>query len=65
MKTRLEEHVVMLLQLARKDIPPSKVVGTGYKNARNVAFEYLAEVIAQEYRQEKEHGKDTSARALR
>lgn len=53
MKNRLEEHVVMLLQLARRDIPPRKVVGTGYKDARNVAFEYLAEVIAQEYAKEK------------
>lgn len=31
-----------LSKLANNQIAPSKIVGTGYKNARAVAFQYLS-----------------------
>lgn len=43
--TRLAER---LQQLSRREVTPAKIVGTGYKNPRDVAFEYLATRIMDE-----------------
>lgn len=38
----------MLEALKAKEIPPRWVVGTGYKNARKVAIDYLTERLENE-----------------
>lgn len=42
----LARLITMRAQLEAKQIPPRRVVGTGYKNPRKVAFEYLDSQIA-------------------
>jgi len=44
-KKRLSEYKEDLQKLKNHNIRPSRVVGTGYKNARKVAFEWLNEQI--------------------
>ena len=38
----------LLEALLRREIAPKTIVGTGYKNGRKVAIDYLKEMIAQE-----------------
>lgn len=45
----LERYINLLYKLTRCEIKPSIIVGTGYKNSREVAYGYLAEMIAKEY----------------
>jgi hypothetical protein len=42
----------MLDALKAKEIPPRWVVGTGYKNARKVAIDYLTERLEDERKRE-------------
>lgn len=48
MTPRTKELLSLLCQLANYQIAPSKIVGTGYKNSRDVAYKYLAEALEQE-----------------
>lgn len=43
----LQRHVQMLDDLNEGRVPPRRVVGTGYKNARKQAVEYLEKSIAE------------------
>jgi len=43
--TKIEEYEVMLSDLFSGKIKPSKVVGTGYKNPRQVAAEWINKQI--------------------
>jgi hypothetical protein len=45
----LEHYINLSRMLALKQVTPSSIVGTGYKNAREVAYEYLTRQIAIEY----------------
>lgn len=44
--------VDMLAAVKAREIPPRWVVGTGYKDARKVAIEYLEDRIADERKKE-------------
>jgi hypothetical protein len=48
METNLEHYVRLVRELALRQITPAKIVGTGYKNARECAYEYLTRMIAVE-----------------
>jgi hypothetical protein len=50
----LEHYINLSRMLALKQIRPSKIVGTGLKNPREAAYEYLTRQIAIEYQLEKE-----------
>jgi hypothetical protein len=41
-------HQEMLDALMAREVAPRTIVGTGYKNGRKVAIEYLKEMIAKE-----------------
>lgn len=41
-------HQEMLDALLAKEVAPRTIVGTGYKNGRQVAIDYLKEMIAKE-----------------
>jgi len=41
-------HAELLIAVKAKEIAPRWVVGTGYKNARKVAIEWLEEQITRE-----------------
>jgi hypothetical protein len=41
-------HQEMLDALMAKEVAPRTIVGTGYKNGRQVAIDYLKEMIAKE-----------------
>ena len=45
-ETMVREYAQILLNLAEKRITPRQVVGTGYKNAREEAYYYLAKQLA-------------------
>lgn len=47
-ETNLERYVRLSRELALGQVRPSKIVGTGYKNARECAYEYLTRMIAVE-----------------
>lgn len=52
---QLEIYINLLYKLTRCEIKPSVIVGTGYKNGREVAYAYLAKMIAKEYNKEITH----------
>lgn len=41
-------HQELLTALMAKEVAPRTIVGTGYKNGRQVAIDYLKEMIAKE-----------------
>jgi hypothetical protein len=41
-------HQEMLDALMAREVAPRTIVGTGYKNGRKVAIDYLKEMIAKE-----------------
>jgi hypothetical protein len=45
----LEHYIELARKLSLRQVNPSAIVGTGYKNAREVAYEYLTRQIAIEY----------------
>lgn len=45
---KLEYLAQRLQQLANREVRPSKIIGTGYKNPRDEAFLYLANRIMDE-----------------
>lgn len=47
----------MLDALLAKEIAPRTIVGTGYKNGRQVAIDYLKEMIARENLAKESEGK--------
>jgi len=48
MNDRIIELTELLQKLAHGQIAPSKIIGTGYQNPRQSAFQYLADSIAEE-----------------
>lgn len=55
---KLEHYIKLSRQLALREITPAKIVGTGYKNGREVAYEYLTRMIAVEVELMKEKAND-------
>lgn len=56
--SNIEHYITLARQLSLREITPAKIVGTGYKNGREVAYEYLTRMIAVEYELMKEQGND-------
>ena len=54
----LEHYINLSRMLALKQISPSKIVGKGFKNPREAAYEYLTRQIAIEYQLEKERANE-------
>lgn len=52
----LEHYIKLARGLALKQITPSRIVGTGLKNPREAAYEYLTRQIAIAYELERERG---------
>jgi hypothetical protein len=52
--TRDMSNQELLNALLAKEIAPRTIVGTGYKNGRQVAIDYLKEMIAKEREGESE-----------
>jgi hypothetical protein len=46
--TATMSHQEMLDALMAREVAPRTIVGTGYKNGRKVAIDYLKEMIAKE-----------------
>lgn len=44
----IKRLVTRMQQLAHNEIPPSRVIGVGYKNPRKEAFQYLADRLMDE-----------------
>lgn len=44
-KEQIKEVIDLLKQLNNNEVRPSKIVGTGLKNPRNVAYKYLTDKL--------------------
>jgi len=53
---KTKEYIVLLEKLANREVTPRSIVGTGYKDGREVAYGYLIGMLAQAY--ELEQGND-------
>lgn len=50
--SEVKRYAVMFSDLANGKITPRSVVGTGYKDARKVAFMYISEMLLQKLEEE-------------
>lgn len=47
--SNVKYYITLARKLALHEVSPAKIVGTGYKNSREAAYEYLTRMIAAEY----------------